>query len=226
METKKSEHANLEKRRSMFFQVGLLLALGFAFVAFEWQFESRISDVKWENIPVSVDVEDVVRTFTEPPQLPPQVPHPSFQLEIVETVDVSVPEININFEDGFNIINPVFFKETEVIEEPEVCIPCLEVAGTFGGKSVEEGFREYMGKNLKYPQLAIENNISGKVLVQFVIDQKGNAVDIQVIRSIDPVLDNEAIRLIKSSSGLWTPGLQHGKPVKVRYTFPILFQLQ
>ena len=83
-----------------------------------------------------------------------------------------------------------------------------------------------MGKNLRYPQIAIDNGVFGKVFVQFVIDQKGNVIDLQVVRSADPLLDNEALRLIKSTSGMWTPGKQREQPVKVRYTFPITFRLQ
>ena len=83
METKKSNRANLEKKRSMFFQVGLLIALGFAFVAFEWQVAPHISDIKWES-PVFTDVIDIVIPSTTQSIPPPPVPPlPSLELEII-----------------------------------------------------------------------------------------------------------------------------------------------
>ena len=230
METKKSYQANLDKKRTVFFQIGILLALGFVLAAFKWQVASRISDVAWEPVTIEIDVvETVVRTFPETPP-PPPPPQPSFILEIVDDGDViiDIPDIFIDFENGYNII-PGDFAESVPVEEvePEIfCVPCVEVAATFNGKPADEGLREYMGHNLKYPHIAVQNNISGRVIVQFVVDQNGNAVDVQVIRGTDPLLDSEASRLIKSTSGMWTPGMQRGKPVKVRYTFPVLFQLQ
>ena len=213
----------------MFFQTGLLLALGFVLVAFEWQFASDISDVTWDSVTIeNYVVETVVRTFSEPPP-PPAPPQPSFELEIVnDEVIIDATEIFFDFEIGYNILPGDFTVYAPVGEvEPEIfCVPCVETAVTFNGKPADEGLREYMGQNLKYPQIAIDNNISGRVFVQFVVDQNGNAVDVQVMRGTDPLLDNEAVRLIKSTSGMWTPGMQRGKPVKVRYTFPVFFQLQ
>ena len=230
METKKSNHANLEKKRSMFFQVGLLLALGFAFVAFEWQSAIRISDVKWDT-PVPIDVVSIVVPITHPELPPPTPPQPSFDLEIVDnTVELGdMPDIIFDVEKGSNILPTDGFSTTDIIieVEPEVFdVGSVEIAAKFNGKPAEDAFRQYIGQNLKYPQLAIDNGIDGKVFVQFVIDHRGNVVDMKVVRSADPSLEGEALRLIGSTSGMWTPGKQHGKPVKVRYTFPITFKLQ
>jgi len=150
------------------------------------------------------------------------------QLEIVPNdVDLGDIQIVIFIADdwGSNILTP--FKETviETVVEDEI-FTIVEDMPTFKGKTAEEGFREYISQNLKYPQTAIDNGIFGKVFVQFVIDQKGNVIDLQVVRSADPLLDNEALRLIRSTSGMWTPGKQRKEPVKVRYTFPITFRLQ
>jgi protein TonB len=229
METKKSDRANLEKKRSMFFQVGLLIALGVAFVAFEWQVAPRISDITWDPPVSHIEEVDVIRTYSEPP--PPVPPQINLELAIVDnTVDVGdIPDITFSVEGGENILSPENFSESTITEEiePEIFNPSLvEVQAMFNGKPAEEAFREYISQNLRYPHIAIDNGISGKVFVQFVVDQKGNVVDVQVVRSADQSLDTEALRLIKSTSGMWTPGKQRNTPVKVRYTFPITFRLQ
>ena len=231
METKKSDRANLEKKRSVFFQVGLLLALGLAFVAFEWQVTTRISDIVWEQIPIDFITIDIPVTTVAPAPPPPAPPQSGYILDIVDNdvVLVDFPEIFFNVENGYNILPTVEFAPTDVVEEdePEIfCVECVEERALFNGKPVEEAFRNYVSQNLTFPQIAIDHGISGKVFVQFVVDPKGNAVDIQVVRGVDPLLDNEALRLIKSTSGMWTPGKQRGKPVKVKYTFPVVFQLQ
>jgi len=231
METKKNDRANLEKKRSMFFQMGLLLALGFTFVAFEWQVTLCISDVVWDQIPIENVIIDIPITTTSDPLPPAPPPQLSFEIEIVDN-DVFIadfPEISFNMENGCNIL-PVFdFVTTDIIEEiePEIfCVSCVEEQALFNGKQVEEAFKIYVSQNLIYPQLAINHGISGKVFVQFVVDANGNAVDIKILRSVDPLLDHEAFRLIESTSGMWTAGRQRGKPVKVKYTFPISFMLQ
>ena len=229
METKKSNHANLERKRSMFFQVGLLLALGSAFVAFEWQSALRISDVKWDT-PIPIDIATIEIPITQPDPPPPAPPKPSYELDIVDnTVEIGdIPNIFFGVDEGSNILPTDFSTTTIKIEdEPEIFdVGLVEVSALFNGKPAEEAFREYIGQNLKYPQIAIVNGIDGKVFVQFVVDNRGNIVDAQVVRSADPSLDSEALRLIKSTSGMWTPGKQRGKAVKVRYTFPITFRLQ
>ena len=230
METKKSDRANLEKKRSMFFQVGLLLALGLAFAAFEWQASIHISDVEWE-LPSSVDGITIEIPVTRPDLPPPPPPQPRFELEIVDnTIDLGdVPDIVIDVEEGHNLLPTDVFTLTSLVEEvePEIFLPpFLEEQALFNGKPAEDAFRSYIRQNLTFPQVALDNSISGRVFVQFVIDQRGNVVDVQVVRGVDPSLDNEALRLIRSTSGMWTPGKQSGKPVKVKYTFPISFQLR
>ena len=230
METKKSNRANLEKKRSVFFQVGLLLALGFALAAFEWQSAAHVSTFATGNSLFYDASEDIIitRTFTQPPPPPPAPPQPSFELEIVDdTFDVGDAFSEINWESGNNIISAEDFGTVTIKEEDEDAIfDIVESAPVFNGKMAEIGFREYIRDNMHYPQIAIDNGISGKVLVQFVVDQKGNVVDVQLIRGVDASLDNEALRLIKASSGMWVPGKQREKPVKVRFTFPIVFRLQ
>lgn len=86
-------------------------------------------------------------------------------------------------------------------------------------------FLKYIAENLIYPAEAAEAGIEGRVMVNFVIDEKGKPTETKILRSVDPLLDTEALRVI-ALSPLWEPGRQRGKPVKVSYTIPIVFSLQ
>lgn len=83
---------------------------------------------------------------------------------------------------------------------------------------------KWIAKNVKYPQIAAENNIQGKVFMNFVIEKDGSITDVKVLRGVDPALDKEAIRVIKSMPK-WKPGKQRGKPVRVSFNLPITFTL-
>jgi len=99
----------------------------------------------------------------------------------------------------------------------------VEDLPSFQGKGVN-GFREYIAHNLIYPQVAVKKGISGRVIVQFIINSQGEVKNVVVVRGVDPVLDDEAVRVV-SSSPKWEPGRQRGKPVNVLFTFPISFRL-
>ena len=84
---------------------------------------------------------------------------------------------------------------------------------------------QYIASHLKYPTVAQENGIQGRVLVSFVVGEDGYVEDVQVIKGVEPMLDKEAVRVIQSLPR-WTPGNQQGKPVRVKYTVPVTFALQ
>ena len=97
----------------------------------------------------------------------------------------------------------------------------VEEMPKFPGGNVQK----WISKHIKYPMIAQENNIQGKVFVQFVIEKDGSVSNVKVTRSVDPSLDKEAIRVIQSLPK-WTPGTLSQKPVRVSFTVPINFQLQ
>ena len=99
----------------------------------------------------------------------------------------------------------------------------VEQAPAFPGGP--QAMMQFIKDNLKYPQIAKENGIQGRVILQFVVDETGKVTDPKVIRSIDPSLDTEAIRLVLSMPR-WIPGMQDGKAVAVRYTIPVIFKLE
>ncbi|MFB6340534.1 energy transducer TonB [Saccharicrinis sp. FJH62] len=84
---------------------------------------------------------------------------------------------------------------------------------------------DYLVKNLRYPQIAMDNSIEGKVYIRFVVDENGYITDPQIVRGVDPALDREALRLVNNMPQ-WTPGEHQGKKVKVYYLLPINYQLQ
>ena len=95
---------------------------------------------------------------------------------------------------------------------------------TFNGGEADVEFRKYIADNLKYPEIASKNGVSGRVVVQFTVNSKGEVVNAVVVRSVDPALDKEALRVIMSSPK-WTPGKQDGSKTNVLFTFPINFVL-
>ena len=100
----------------------------------------------------------------------------------------------------------------------------VDVMPKFQGKE-SDAFRNYIAQNLVYPSEAAKNKIQGKVYIQFDVDAEGNVKNVEVVRGADPLLDAEALRVTKSSPK-WEPGIEKGKPVTVRFTFPIVFALK
>ena len=120
----------------------------------------------------------------------------------------------------------VLFDENQEHSEPESDLfYIVEEMPKFQDEDPVQSFRQYLAQNLKYPEIAAENGISGRVIVQFTVNKTGQVVDAVAVRSVDPALDKEAIRVVMSSPK-WTPGKQHGKTVNVLYTFPVNFALQ
>ena len=84
---------------------------------------------------------------------------------------------------------------------------------------------KWLSDNMKYPPIAAENGVQGRVIVQFVVEKDGSVTDVHVARSVDPSLDKEAVRVVKIMPK-WIPGKQNGSAVRVKYTVPVLFKLQ
>ena len=95
---------------------------------------------------------------------------------------------------------------------------------TFRGGDLN-AFRNWVQGKLRYPQIAAENGISGRVVLSFVVERDGSLTNIQVLQSPDRSLGEEATRVV-SSSPKWEPGMQRNQPVRVKYTLPVVFQIQ
>jgi TonB family C-terminal domain len=228
MEIKKSPKADLENKRSLFLQIGFVVAIGIALVAFEFDFGEAKESKSFATKAVAAEEEIVPITQEEQPQEQEVAPQQivSDVLNIVRN-DVKVSnELNIFDQDDRSaapIVIPTVSKKEEPIDEEEIFY-IIEDMPTFNGKEAAVGFREYVGKNLKYPDVAAENGIQGTVYVSFVVEPTGLVSNVKVIRGVDASLDREATRIVQNSPK-WTPGKQRGKSVRVSFTFPIKFQL-
>lgn len=121
-------------------------------------------------------------------------------------------------------------KAKEVIAQPEPpkeeetkVFDVVEVMPSFPGG--QAALFEYLSKNIKYPVVAEENGVQGRVIVTFVVERNGSITDVQVAKSVDPSLDKEAVRVVKSMPH-WIPGKQNGSAVRVKFTVPVTFRLQ
>lgn len=133
-----------------------------------------------------------------------------------------------NFDKGTDDINVVReYKDEVIVEEkkpePEQVFQSVEQMPKFPGGDAE--LMKFIQEHLRYPTMAAENNIQGKVVVQFVVTKNGSIGEVKVIRSRDQDLDKEAVRVVKSLPN-FIPGRMNGQPVNVWYTLPINFKLQ
>lgn len=118
---------------------------------------------------------------------------------------------------------PEELQTEEAATDKEESFTVVEQMPEFPGG--QQGLFRFLSENVKYPQIAYNNNIQGRVIVQFVVDKDGSVTDVDVAKSGgDPSLDKEAVRVIKAMPK-WRPGMQKGKPVRVRYTIPVNFRL-
>ena len=105
-------------------------------------------------------------------------------------------------------------------DEPFVMV---EIMPLFKGGDINK-FREWVQKRTNYPQLAIDNRIQGRIMLTFIVEPDGSVTNVTVLKGVDPLLDNEAVKAIEASPK-WSPGLQRGKPVRVRYSIGLIFKI-
>ena len=227
MEVKKSPKADLEGKKSTWLLIGYVVVLAFMFVAFEW----TQRDVKIDTSQAVADVvfEEEIIPITETPEQaappPPEAPKVAELLEIVDDkADIEETTTIIN-EDNQARVEVKYVPVQVVEEEPEeqTIFEVVENMPDFPGG--QAALMQYLAKNIKYPTIAQENGTQGRVIVQFVVNRDGSIVDAKVVRSVDPYLDKEALRVINTMPK-WKPGMQRGKPVRVKFTVPVMFRLQ
>lgn len=228
MEVKKNPQADLERHRTTFTQIGLAVVLGLLLVAFNWTTRERtISDL---GVVVAIDLEEEMiaterdESKPEPPPPPPPQQDVIEELTVVEN-DKEVASIDINTEateQTMIVQTEIKIKEEVIEEEPEVFLVVEEQPEFPGGYAA---LMNYLKQNMKYPQIAKENGITGRVWLNFVVDDKGNIIKIKVVKGVDPSLDAEAVRVVQGMPK-WKPGKQRGKSVYVSFNLPVNFVLQ
>ena len=226
MQLKKSPKASLEDKKFTYVLMGLVLVLSICYVAFEWT-EKEVTKYEVSDTDFFFEEEIDIQQTTQ--ETPPPPPPPAVQeVEVLNVVedDVEVETIEINTEDDKDVevvIAPPVEAPVEE-EEEEVIFMVVETMPEFPGG--QQALFKYLGENVKYPVIAQENGIQGRVICQFVVNKDGSIVDVVAVRSSgEASLDKEAIRVIKSMPK-WKPGKQRGKPVRVKYTVPVNFRLQ
>ena len=216
MEPKKNPDISLEKKKGLFFQIGLVITLVIVLGAFEWKSYDKLAynlgqlnldDLEEEIIPIT-------KQEVKPPPPPPPPP------EVIEIV-----EDDVEIEDEIEIEDTESDEDVEIEieeEDDEEFFMVVENMPEFPGGDL--GLMKYIQKNVKYPAIAKEYNITGKVYVSFIVDRSGSVTNVKIVRGVDKNLDAEAMRVVKSLPK-YKPGKQRGKSVRVMFTIPINFTL-
>jgi protein TonB len=222
MDVKKSPKASLEDKKVFFLMLGFVMVLSFLYIGLEWtQSDVTVYEVNDASFLVEDELDIIQTAQDNPPPPPPPAPEVVEVLNVVEN-NVETESFDISTEENDKEI--IISAPAPIVEEENnVVFQVVEKMPTFPGGDAE--LFKFLGNNVKYPVIAQENGIQGRVICQFVVNRDGSIVDVEVVRSVDPSLDREAIRVIKSMPK-WSPGQQRGKAVRVKYTLPINFRLQ
>ena len=208
----------------MFTQIGLIISLLIAWGVFEIKSYDKRELADLGRTVEIVEEEMVEITKQEQKPQPVEVPKQTTQIQVVED-DVEVEDVNINAEVDQNEVIEEYVApeviEDEVVEQEVFTI--VEEMPDFPGGTAK--LAEYLQKNIKYPQMARESGIQGRVFVNFVVEPDGSVSNVKVLRSLGGGCDEEAMRVVKSMPK-WKPGKQRGKPVRVSYILPVNFKLQ
>lgn len=235
MKPKKNPEADLERFRGMFFQAGLVIALIISIVAIQW--DSGGDDLaNLGELEVAVDDEIIPITQRQTAPPPPPPPPPPEVIEVVED-DVELEEeleIQSTETDETEEVEVIEMEEEvsdevlsfAVVESVPV-FPGCESASTNEEKKAcfQRQILKYVSKNFNFPEMARQMGIQGRVYVNFVIEKNGSISNVEVVRGVDPLLDDEAARVVKTLPKM-TPAKQRGKPVRMSFTLPINAKLQ
>lgn len=226
-EVKKSSKANLETHKVTSILMGVVVAISVLFFAFEWSSKTKKLDasIVAQDVLAEEEIEITRHDPAPPPPPPPPAPEAPEEIEVVQ--EKVEQKIEINTEDDASKRQMETFvpppppkpKTEEVSEEIFVVV---EKQPEFPGGNT--AMMKFLSSNIKYPVIAQENGIHGRVICNFVVERDGSITDVQVVRGVDPSLDKEAVRVIQSMPK-WEPGKQRGSAVRVRFTLPVVFRL-
>ncbi len=230
MEIKKSPKADLENGISLSLLLGLVVAISVVFVSLEWRSEALTGDLdkKAQNI-ADIDealiVEDLKQEEPppeEPPKEEPKVEQLPDELKVVED-DKKVAKIElVSADEKKPIPPPVNTGAQEEEAEDEIFITAEEPCEFPGGT---KALYQFISDNMKYPEIALDNGVQGKVYVSFVVEKDGKATNVKILRGVDPALDKEAMRVIKMLPK-FKPARQQGRPVRMSFRLPVVFKIQ
>lgn len=223
MEAKKTEKADLERKSSFFFSIGLVITMTLVIMAFEnKQYDETLSALVGKNTNTFEEMIEVPPTDLPPPP-PPQIQAPVIievpdEEKIEEEIDV---KFDVEASEETKIQEVVVVAEEPKEEVEEIFTIVEEPASPKGGMPA---FYKYVGEKVKYPAQARRMGIEGKVFVEFVIGKDGSISEVRAVKGIGAGCDEEAVRIVQGAPS-WTPGKQRGKAVKQRMVLPITFKL-
>jgi protein TonB len=229
MEAKKSPKADLENKKTLFLQIGFVIALVLCLLAFNWTTGQKNDSVFEGMTEQAIEEEQIPVTEEMPPEQaqPPEVTVTDLfeivQNDVVLTSEVSFDDDETTEDKVVEIYAPVSLQAEEEATEEEVFV-IVEDMPKFKGGDINK-FREWVQKRVRYPEIASENGIQGRVYITFVVETSGLVSNVSVTRSVDPLLDDAAKEAVEASPK-WEPGMQRGRPVRVRYSIPIIFQIE
>ncbi len=222
MEMRKIPQKDLEKKRPMFFNIGLMLSLALVLAAFEWKTAVSKLVILEAAEPPFEDIYEMPLTSHPPPPPPPvqqPVIIPVADDQVIEELEEVVIDVDI---DEYTVIE-------EIIADDEHGEEIVEAPVNFASQMPEPvmGLSEYykdVAKQIKYPSQARRMGVEGKVFVQFVVNKDGSISDIATVKGIGYGCDEEAVRVL-SLSPKWKPGKQGDRRVRVKMILPIHFRL-
>jgi protein TonB len=226
MRTAKSSKADLEGKRFIFREIGIILVLALILLAFEMKsydkqeidLISRVADKTQEEM-----VEITLQEKTPPPPSPMQqttvIEIVKNEMEIEQEIEIDVEADQTTVVEEYIPIAPM--EEEEAAEEEQVFVVVESMPSFPGG---DEARLAYLNENLKYPLMARESGIQGRVFLTFVVEKDGSITDARILRGIGGGCDEEALRVVKNMPK-WIPGKQRNVPVRVQFNLPISFIL-
>ena len=221
MEIKKSRKADLQNKRGLLLEIGLVVSLGLVILAFWYTPKER----KIEKLDLQTAiVEEQITEITRQDQKPPEPPKKVEVKVIADLLQVVTNDTKITTEVDFatEVIQQVEVQEEEIEDDQPFLI--AETMPSFQGGDLNT-FRTWVQQNVRFPQIALENGIQGRVVLTFVIEKDGRLTNIEVLQTPDRSLSEEAIRVL-SKSPKWSPGKQRNQAVRVKYNLPVDFRVQ
>lgn len=234
MKNRKSDSVNLEHKKTMFFLIGMVVTLMTIWVSFEWRsYERNLMDLGQLEIDVDDEIIPITQTQQKPP--PPPPPAPPEVIQIVEN-EAEIEEVEFESTEMEESEEIEFVEDIEeetdeifnfaVVENKPVYPGCEKYA------TEDEKFQcfnssiiKHINKNFKFPEMARQMGIQGRIYVNFVVEKDGSISNVTIARSVDKLLDDEAIRVVKKLPK-FAPAKQRGKAVRMQYTVPINAKLQ
>ena len=229
MESLKSPRADLENKKSIFWEIGLIIALIIVLLAFKWKSSEKnyIDTTNRDFVDIQEEMVPITEQIAKP--LPPPPIKKAVIIKIVENdIDVEndiVIDAEVNQEteiEEYIPYVPLEIEEEEIISEETIFIIVESMPAFPGGM---DKLMKYFCDNIKYPLKAKELGVQGKVFLSFVIEKDGSVTDVSLLRGIGGGCDEEAIRVVKNMPK-WIPGKQRNIPVRVRFNLPVNFILQ